>query len=247
MAVDKASGARAVLGSLHTEDGLLVRVTARCLHEDLGLDPRTPFAALLDGPIGTAFSNKRSTSTDGPSLSVPTVVLDQEDTRLLIHPQGDGQLLWVVACGRSDEDATELDARGELEPTFGDLRRLEGDLLTLRIRRLQVEAPLALAAAGRDRDLPVEIPALPPAATLRVARPEGVSVIVAIVLEPNVTPSTRLGRAVALMLAAVRANGRWRLVEDDAELARARAILGLEPGVLDVPVSLIFCDQEATG
>jgi hypothetical protein len=151
-----------VLGSLHTEDGLLVRVTARCLRDDLGLHPQTPFSALLDGPIGTAFRNERSTSADGPTLSTPTVVLDQEGTRLVIHSQGDGRLLWVVACGLADESVAQLDAHDGLTPTLGDVRRLEGDLLTIRIRRLRVEAPTALAAARRDPSLPVEISALPP-------------------------------------------------------------------------------------
>jgi hypothetical protein len=69
--------------------------------------------------------------------------------------------------------------------------------------------------------------------------PEEATTIVAILLQPDAMPTPPLTRRLALMLTAVRAGGRWRPIDDHEDLARARA--------LDVPVSLIFYDEETTG
>lgn len=139
-----------------------LRVTERCLRDDLGLDPGAEFESFLDIEIIRAFTDKRSDRT--------------EDTRE-VSPLTCGRPVWVLARGHDHRGGTwfdeqervlwllayrrhrsgqpddffpyckDLDARGLLLPTESDYERLFRDRDHRFAWSITIEAPVLLKQA----------------------------------------------------------------------------------------------------
>ena len=236
------AGAQPARGSLRTSDGLEFRVTSRCLAEDLGLAPQTPFVEVLEGQIGAILGHSapRHEEADLPALSRPVGLLGDAE-RLTVHPADDGNLLWIVAVGRDEDELRELDMRGRLWPTHEDELWLQRDTFAMWLRRLQIDAAIAASQARGAPEQPVEIAAPPPASALRVAASlTGSAMCAAILLMDGVEPDPRVhSRIICLMLVALQPDPRWTPVVEEDELHEQRRLLGLTDPAMS-PAHLVF-------
>lgn len=142
-----------------------LRITGRCLTEDLGRDAGTPFGDVAGHDIVKAFVSDRFDHVEGTRdvsrLSTGRtvwVVARGHDHRGGTWFDEKNHVVWLVAYRRhrsgEDDDffpyARELDAEGRLHPTRDDYRRLLEDRDYRFAAAVRIEAPLVLKAARED-------------------------------------------------------------------------------------------------
>lgn len=144
--------------------GWELRITARCLVEDLRRKPDTPFEDLLGQDIVKGFVGKRSTDPADTRKIEPltsgrevyTLGYGHRHRGATWHDEQNG-VIWLCAYGRHESGALEdafpyfkkFDAEGRLLPTRDDYERLIAD----RNRRFAdsvVSDAQALLAAARE-------------------------------------------------------------------------------------------------
>ncbi len=139
-----------------------LRVTGRCLKEDLGRDPESEFERLLGIDIVKEFVHaRRERTTDrklisGLKLDLPVWVLSRgHDHRGATLFDEEERVVWLVAygrhrSGRSDDfyaACPDLAAAGRLLPAEIDYERMFDDRGERFVDSLNIEAPLILKAA----------------------------------------------------------------------------------------------------
>lgn len=143
-----------------------LRVTARCLNEDLNADEATSFEAILGLEIIKAFVKDRSTHATA-SKQVSPLSSGQEvfrlgyghDHRGATFYDKDESVVWLVAYGRHRSGAANdffpycklLDREERLLPVQADIARMYRERDRRFIDAVTVEAPVALKAA-RETD-----------------------------------------------------------------------------------------------
>ncbi len=152
---------RAVGGAYICKDWEL-RVTARCLDEDLHADAETTFAAVEGLEIIKAFKKDRASEPGGPKTISPlssgeTVyrLAYGHDHRGGTYYDEEEAVIWLVAFGRhrsgKPDDfyprCKQLDAEDRLLPVEGDLERMYRERDKRFVEAVTIEAPLALKAA----------------------------------------------------------------------------------------------------
>lgn len=156
----------------HTHRGAFIcpewelRLTARCLHEDLGADPRAPFEAVEHHEIVKAFKRDRfERLTDTRQVSqIRTgtevwVLSHGHDHRGATVYDARERVVWLVAYGRHRSGASDdffpycrsLVDDDELLPTEGDYERLVRDRDRRFVETIPVEAAYILENARRTR------------------------------------------------------------------------------------------------
>jgi hypothetical protein len=149
-------------GSYVTTAGYDIRVTERCLREDLGVDPARPLEAASKVEIIKAVCHKHeldpsSPGTVGPAAGKRTLgVLRQgEDHRGAVWYESDDSVLWLCAYSihrSGDPDDAfpyfdELRAGGRIYPTAADRENLNRDRAKRLVDDIPAEARRLRAAA----------------------------------------------------------------------------------------------------
>lgn len=156
---------RAVGGAYICKDWEL-RVTARCLDEDLNADGAASFESIQGLEIVKAFVKDRATQPSA-SKQISPLSSGQEmwrlgyghDHRGATFYDEDEAVIWLAAYGRhrsGDPDdffpyCKRLDAEGRLLPVQADIARMYRDRDRRFIEAVTIEAPVALKAA-READ-----------------------------------------------------------------------------------------------
>lgn len=139
-----------------------LRVTARCLAEDLNADEAASFESILGLEIVKAFVKDRATETIA-SKQISPLSSRQEiwrlgyghDHRGATFYDEDEAVVWLVAYGRHRSGARddffpyckELDAEGRLLPVQADIARMYRDRDKRFVEAVTIEAPQALKVA----------------------------------------------------------------------------------------------------
>lgn len=142
-----------------------LRITARCLVEDLGRTPDTPFEDLLGQDIVKGFVGKRSTEpTDTRKVEpltsgreVYTLGYGHRHRGATWHDKQNG-VIWLCAYGRHESGAPadafpyskQLDAQSRLLPTRDDYERLIADRNRRFADAVVSDAQALLAAARKE-------------------------------------------------------------------------------------------------
>jgi hypothetical protein len=149
-------------GGLVCDAGHQLRVTCRCIREDLGREPPIDFEALARHPIVEAFQGKREAATTaaktvGPDAGERTLhhLGIGDDHRGATWWEEEAEVVWLCAYGfhRSGEpeDAfpyfRELIEAQRIYPTEEDYQWLERDLANGFANRVEHDAPEMLASA----------------------------------------------------------------------------------------------------
>jgi hypothetical protein len=152
---------RAVAGAYICKDWEL-RVTARCLDEDLNADEATNFESIQGLEIIKAFVKDRATETAASKQIRPLSSGQQvwrlgygHDHRGATFYDEDEGVIWLVAYGRHRSGAPDdffprckkLDAEGRLLPVQADIARMYRDRDKRFVEAVTIEAPQALKAA----------------------------------------------------------------------------------------------------
>jgi hypothetical protein len=139
-----------------------LRVTERCVDEDLERPPDTDFEDLRNIEIIKEFVNGRSTRTDDRNEISPLstgckiwVLSRGHDHRGATFYDDEEKVVWLLAYGRhrsgSPSDffpyCTELDRKGELLPTEADYRRMYDERDERLAKALPIETAIALKIA----------------------------------------------------------------------------------------------------
>lgn len=196
-----------------------LRVTARCLKDDLGRDERSSFESLLGIDIVKEFVNGRFDRTEdrnpisGLNTAVPVWVLSRgHDHRGATIFDEEERVVWLLAYGRhrsgSPDDffryCPSLDAEDRLLPTDADYEALLDDRGERFVDSLSIEAPLYLKEA---REQGTEIQVL-------VGGELGAKIAIEVAEEMEATSiavalDSLEGDHVALVLASFHAEGSW--------------------------------------
>jgi hypothetical protein len=152
---------RAVGGAYICQDWEL-RVTARCLDEDLNADEATSFESIQGLEIIKAFIKDRATHATA-SKQITPMSSGQEigrlayghDHRGATFYDEDEAVIWLVAYGRHRSGAHDdffpyckrLDAEERLLPVQADIARMYRERDRRFVEAVTVEAPVALKAA----------------------------------------------------------------------------------------------------
>ncbi len=196
-----------------------LRVTGRCLEEDLGRSPASTFESLLGIEIVKEFTNARSDRTgdrkliSGLRTGVPVWILSRgHDHRGATVFDEEQHVVWLLAYGRHRSNSPDdfykycprLDAADRLLPTEDDYERLFDDRGERFVDGLMVEAPLYLKEA---RDRQVEISVL-------IGGEMGAKLAIEVAGEAEATSiavslETLAGDHVPLVLRAFHAEGDW--------------------------------------
>lgn len=155
------------LGSALVLPDRQLRITRRCLREDLGRDDGSEFETVTDHPIVKAFVRERKKKFEGSSSVEPiqsgkviSVVRHQHEHRGgTWHDELHREVIWLVAYGRHESGVPgdffprckDLDKAGVLLPTAEDYESLYRDRNLRLARMLQVEPPLLLKRARESR------------------------------------------------------------------------------------------------
>jgi hypothetical protein len=149
-------------GGAYFSDGWELRVTRRCLRDDLGADPDADFGEVLGLEIVKAFVRERSDKTDSTrqvspvSCGVPVWVLAHgNDHRGCTWYDEDEHIVWLLAyrrhrSGASDDFfpyAKSLDAADVLLPEAADYRRAILERDSYFAWAVTVETPVLLQEA----------------------------------------------------------------------------------------------------
>lgn len=140
-----------------------LRITKRCLTEDLNRAEDATFEDVADHPIVKAFVRERRDKFEGSSRVEPiksgkaiSVLRHQHEHRGgTWHDEGENEVIWLVAYGRHESGVPgdffprckELDQAGDLLPTHTDYEALYRERDLRLARRLLVEPPLLLKRA----------------------------------------------------------------------------------------------------
>jgi hypothetical protein len=142
-----------------------LRITERCLRDDLGRDAETAFADLVNLDIVKALVRERRFKTFGGRQVRPLtcgcevwVVAHGNDHRGATWYDEANRVVWLLAyrLHRSGEDddffpyCKEIDAAGELMPTVADVTRLIRERDRWFVYALAIEAPRLLLKAQED-------------------------------------------------------------------------------------------------
>jgi hypothetical protein len=228
--VDDDPTALPVFGTLVTRDGMQFRVTLRCLREDLSLVGPIDFAQLLDGPVGATIQGHAASPVEDAGLSRAAAHLGRERARVLVHPSAGDGVLWIAGCGLDAALYAALDRDGHLWPTDRDRRWLADDRLMMRLRTLQVKAPLALAQAQAQPGEPCEIGGLDPRESVRIvidAQTGATYVELPLSPQEHFSPQ-QVRRRLAVTLACVHPDTGW-VVEGDGPHEALGIIAGGSP------------------
>lgn len=144
-----------------------IRVTARCLEEDLGVSGEAEFADFEDVEIIKSLVKDRRARVEdtrqvAPLTSgVPVWVLSRgNDHRGGTWFDEEEQVLWLLAYGRhrsgTEEDffpyCKQLDADDRLLPTAADYERMFDERGERFVHAVRIEAPLILRAAREAQE-----------------------------------------------------------------------------------------------
>jgi hypothetical protein len=140
-----------------------LRITKRCLAEDLGMDADASFEDVSGHPIVKAFLRERRDKYEGSSRIEPlTSGAEVSVLRHQHHHRGGTwrdtkfeDVIWLVAYGHHKSGAEddffpwckELDADGNLLPTASDYESLIEDRSLRLARMLQIQPPILLKKA----------------------------------------------------------------------------------------------------
>ncbi len=204
-------------------EGWELRVTARCLAEDLGKQADSNFEDLLGIDIVKALVKDRSDKTTDRNqinpltCGVPVWVLSRgHDHRGATFFDEEERVVWLLASGHhrsgADTDAFRhfkaLDAAQNLLPAAGDYERMFDERGMRFVDALVIEAPLILKEARESKE------------ELKVLLGGDFGARVAIEIEDPVEATT-LGLMaeyldwdhVTIVLSAFHAEGTWETVE----------------------------------
>jgi hypothetical protein len=219
----EATGRRCIQGSYICDEWEL-RVTERCINEDLGRKSDALFSDLLSVPIIKAFVSKRCDRTDDTRqvndvrCKVPIWVLARGDDHrggTLYDEQN--KVLWLVASGRHRSGEPDdffpycagIDREGRLLPTETDYERLFDERAERFVYQMRVEAPLLLQAAAAS-------PGTEVSGTLGGRFGVGVTIEVDDDLQVT-TVAIQVGEApweqLMLVLAAIHADEAWEPID----------------------------------
>jgi hypothetical protein len=142
-----------------------LRITQRCLRDDLGRDADSDFGDLLSLDIVKALVRERRFKTHGGRQVRPLtcgcevwVVAHGNDHRGATWYDEKNRVVWLLAYGlhRSGEAddffpyCKEIDAAGELMPTIADVARLNRERDRWFVYALAIEAPRLLLKAREE-------------------------------------------------------------------------------------------------
>ena len=198
-------------------DSYDVRVTRRCLVEDLAARDDAPMADLLGGPAGTTVEQALSEAW-GALEDLPELRRVPGSPSAAIWLDGEhGATAWIVACSSEDtlqDHCRGLGEAGRLLPDPVDLHHAQTDTLAAFLHGARVQAPLLLKRA-QEQGCPQRLQL-------------GIRPVVDVVVEyraddrrtlvhlPRSLPrglAARDGRLTAAVLAAFHADGRWAAIE----------------------------------
>lgn len=212
MSADEPAKLRPFRGSV-LHDGIVVRITARCLREDLGLPAPADMQHVLE-TVSDAIA-----ATDGPgstslNLSLPARLSHTPDSKPVVYSETD-RVRWILAHGlEASKRCIEMDISGRLWPSSRDRSWLEQDSFAMGLRRLQVDAPLALAQARQQKGRACKIPGPTGHITVVVDEATGTT-YAAIGAEFLSEMDRRALRRFALVLACLLPDQEWKLCSDE--------------------------------
>jgi len=195
-------------GSVFGDDGWELRVTGRCLREDIGLHAGAWAHEHASTRLGALLAGlEASRATFGESGSIATI--GDETTAMGIWSDG-ADLLWVLTVGTREEIETRLGEVSELMPTAEDRRRHHVNRLAAWIEDVRVVAPLLHLRARESHGEHCSV-ALPRGGELAIEQ-SGEELFVDVRVGIECSPRER-ARLAATAVAAVKPVPGWRPVE----------------------------------
>lgn len=196
-------------------NGIVVRITARCLREDFVLPPHTAMDEALE-KAETAILATDAPHARSLNLSRSALVRQVAENDLVVYSEN-GQIRWILAHGpEASTTCVALDLSGRLWPSPQDRAWLEQDMFAMGLRRLQVDAPLALAKARQEKGRACRIPG--PTGQITVVVDEITGTTYAAVGAGFLAKMDRQAlRRFALVLACLLPDEEWNLCADEIE------------------------------